>query len=294
MNIYFIDPTYILDEAWSPLFNYLKIKSVWRFIQEAELSASIIESSKNIVKGMYTGQDMVSFVKNCSYWLAGHIAKHMPINSDETDEVTNKGNIYQNARPSSSALYNINHLDENNCLILISLTTDYDEEGTISKPHNYNYALKPSNVPTNIAKSSLSILNYRCGHDLYRERCAFVMFDKYMSKSYYYSKWWYILSFDKNGDTMLFTKIIKNNMHKIAPKSFPLISSGNGKSLSSIITNRGEEEYHSLLERAERQYEKHREWEESREDAEAWKQEMKEAECFALGGRSYDQFTMYR
>lgn len=279
MNVYFVDPKFVKPEGWEPLLTYLKVKAAYSFIPANELPSRLYELIKPNLKAVFLNQDYKKFCDSCAFWLRGHFEKHMRLKSEET---MNFQNEEQKKFSSRSAYNNIKYLDEENCLILLNLTSSYNERGVIQAPKCYVRELQQWNLPTHIASYCLNILHKKYGHNCYSDQSAFVCFDEYFSKAFNfipeYKNWVKYTLNTTDGSSVNFMNPINRGINDLAPESFPLIEIDGRRRFTPLRSELGNEEFKQLLENAEERsiaYQEEVENERlSREDEDSWQDEV--------------------
>ena len=251
MNVYFVNPTYVKPEGWKPLLTYLKVKAAYSFIPKGDIPESLYSIIKPYLKASYSNQNMKTFADNCVYWLKAHFEKHINLITNDFDDLDGITNEIRQKYSSQSAFNNIKYLDENNCLILLNLKSDFDEEGEISYPKFYVDGLQDRNLPTHITRYCLNILHKKYGHNQYQEQSAFITFGEYFHTTYRfvprYQRWKRYMLKQINGELIGFMSCVNKGIMELAPYDFPLIDDNWKKRYTLLRTEEGEERYKQLL-----------------------------------------------
>jgi len=280
MNVYFIDPSYVKDEAWFPLLTYLKVKAVYSFIPKENLPTSLYSIIRPYLKATYKNQDIVTFANRGVFWLRSHFEKHIRL---ITDDYSNKEKVTKEIRKkysSGSTLNNIKYIDTENVLFLLFLNTDYNREGDIMPPeHNIN-ELQDCNLPTHIRNYCLNILHKVHQHRQYQFQSAFIVFNEYLSKAYRATtsrQHWeeYILTLE-NGKRINFMYFINKSVNIIAPKDFPIIEENDKRQFTLLRTSKGNDYYYCLLKDAKETAEAYQEQIYNWYSGEDWQREVNE------------------
>ena len=284
MNVYFVDPTYVKPEGWEPLLKYLKVKEVYSLIPQTQLPVSLCSIVENHIKAIYPNQEIRKRAYYCTYWLRAYIENHIHlITSDYPDvESAPKEEI---SKYSSRSPYNNLKLDTGNCLILLELESTYDDTGAILVPtcsvDDPQAIFGKTNIPSHIAGYCLNILNKKHRHKLYQKQSAFILFDKYFTRTYQYNHnlgEWKSYSVNLKDKSYAFTRIILDRIHKISPDDFPIIDREERKCYTNLINEEGVTKYKKFLEAAKKLAEIYEE--DSRDDyedsGESWEDEVAE------------------
>lgn len=280
MNVYFIDPTYLKDEAWYPLLTYLKVKAVYSFIPKEDLPKSLYTIIKPYLKAAYANQNIVKYANHGVFWLRAHFEKHIRL---LTEDYENKEDITTEIRKkycSGSAYNNIINLDSENCLFLMRLHSTFDDQGFILPPRHDVEELQDENLPTHIRKYCLNILHKAYNHRQYQFQSAFIVFDEFLRKAYKATtnrqKWEeYILTLE-NGKRVNFMYFVNRAVKEISPQEFPIVEVNGKKKFTPLRTSKGDCIYRKLLEDAEEAEEAYKDAEESRWGAGEWQREVNE------------------
>lgn len=282
MNVYFVNPTYVKPEGWKPLLTYLKVKAAYSFIPKEEIPVSLYSIIEPYLKASYSGQDMKKFADNCVFWLRAHFEKHIHLISSDYEDIESLAFEERKKYSSQSALNNLMFLDEENCLILIKLESDFDEEGTIRDPRFYVYELQESNLPTHITRYCLNILHKKYGHNQYQNQSAFIAFNEFFTTTYRFvprhQDWNHYMIYLKNGKSTNFMLAVNRGIKDNAPNDFPLILIDGKQRFTPLRTEEGDEKLKKMIkdaEEAEKKYE-----EEQRrynyDDGKSWQEEVDE------------------
>lgn len=251
MNIYFVDPQYVKPEVWKPLLACLKVKAAYSFIPTAELPSSLLEIIQPYLKASYSNQEKNMFCDNCAFWLREHLEKNIHLITD-TNGIPKEDLKKFSSR---SAFNNIKNLDDENCLVLITLYSSFDNTGTIDAPYcRWGNILET--MPTHVVKYCLNILHKKYGHNQYDKQSAFICFDRYFQNSFRYIpkyRVWdmYNIRFT-NGKEVNFTYFVHNEIRKSAPELFPVIEVGGRRVFTRLRTEKGDIELEQLFQEAEK------------------------------------------
>ena len=282
MNVYFVNPTYVKPEGWNPLLDYLKVKAAYSFIPKEELPESLYTIIKPYLKASYANQDMKEFSDNCVYWLRAHFEKHIRLITDDYEDVSLLSQEERQKYSSQSALNNIRLLDEENCLILVKLKSDYDEEGKIKEPRLYVNELQDSNLPTHITRYCLNILHKKYGHNQYQNQSAFIAFNEFFSVAYRfvprYKEWSRYMISLSNGRSFGLMFFVNNGINNLDPNDFPITEVDGKKSFTLLRTDEGDLRLKKLIEEAkeaEKKFEEERR-KKNYDDGKSWQDEVDE------------------
>ena len=280
MNIYFIDPTYIVEEGWESLLSTLKVKAVYSFINKNELSAKLVSLIKPYLKSAYSGQDIKKFSDSCAFWVSGHLEKHVKLIIPEYNSLSQVPKNEHKNYSTTSALSNLLYHDDENCLILLELFPEFDNYGYTIAPHYFVNELQDKDLPTHIAKYSLNILHKKCGHRLYEEQCSFILFDPYMSSAFRYNpyriKWNKYMNMLKSGRSVSFVNYVLKKIKEKDPIHFPGYEIDGKRILSSLRNNDGEKKYLEFLDEARMTKERTEEYENAINSGDNWQDEVDE------------------
>ncbi len=279
MNVYFIDPSYVKPEAWKPMLEYLKVKYVYSFIPREQLSPILYSLVKHSITGMYSNQNIENFSNICVYWLRAYFETNIRLVNTDYPDLKLLTNDVLMKYGSQSPYNNIRHLDSINCLILLNLTSDYGEDGSILPPVCCINEFQDRNLPSHIASYCLNILRKKYKHNLYTIQTAFVLFDKYFKRTYRYvhkTYNWdrYTICF-KDKKKFELTSAITRAVHKASPDAFPPICKDEKRFFSPIITEDGQNEYRIFIEKAKKAAEYYSSWNDDGSwQGESWQEEL--------------------
>lgn len=294
MNVYFIDPKYVCTNSWDPLLKYLKVDVVLSFIPKSQLAVELISMIEPCLKCSYSGENVRVFANNCVYWLREYFEKNIRLISEDYPNVKTMPAEERKKYSSRSPHNNILGFDKRNCLILLELDDNCDEEGRILAPTCFKNGLDIgdvpwfANIPTHIASYCLNILSKKYQHNLYVCQSAFIIFDKYFSRTYRYlhktrrgydirevREWNRCMLTFKNGKKVDFFNTVNHGVHVISPDNFPIVEVDGKKMYTRLITDIGYSNYLSFLDYAKEIAEEYKErlWYESEED---WQKEVEE------------------
>lgn len=250
----------------------LKVGAVLSFIPKSELAAELISIIEPCLVYSYNGVNLKRFTNNCVYWLREYFEKNIRLITDDYTDIKGLPVEERKKYSSQSPHNNLLNFDTKNCLILLELNSQYDETGCIVAPESCMHDWDVANLPTHIASYCLNILHKKYHHNLYQSQSAFVIFDKYFSRTYRYvhkvrrgysisevREWnQCILTFKSKGDKRIdFMKTINQAMHKLSTDNFPLIEVNGKKSYTRLITDKGYDCYQQFLDEAKEMAERY-------------------------------------
>lgn len=312
MNVYFIDPRYVKPNGWEPLLQYLKVNAVLSFIPKNELATELVLLIEPYLQYSYSGGNLKRFANNCVYWLREYFENNIRLISEDYPDVADMSAEERNKYSSQSPHNNLLLFDKRNCLIILELDERCNEKGHILPPtcdvevNEEGNMTWFANIPTHMASYCLNILHKKHNHNLYVSQSAFIVFDKYFSRSYRYvhkarryssyseANDWNrcVLTFKcKTGSgsrRIDFINTINRGVHKLSADNFPIVEVDGKSKFTRLITDAGYEKYQGLLDYARNVAEEYEEYE-SRYEEEDWRQEVEEMnrafwrECGAAG-----------
>lgn len=282
MNVYFIDPTYVKQEAWQPLLQYLKVKAVYSFISKEALPEKLMSIINPYLCFSYSNQDIKEFSNNCAYWLRARFEKYIRLVINDYKDIKSIPKQVRKKYGLRSAYHNIINNDFENCLILLNLESKYNDYGCILPPECYIFDDLVCNLPTHIANYCLNILRKKYQHNQYQNHSCFLIFDKYFRASYRYihenkeNEWEYYFLKRKDGRSVNFIFEINRNINKIAPCDFPIINDNEQRRYTLLISEEGYFSYMKLKEKAKERAKIIAEEEEDYYEGTDWREEVEE------------------
>ena len=279
MNVYFIDPTYVKQEAWKPLMTYLKVKAAWSFFSKEELPESLYSIIKPYLKSSYSNQNLEKYENQCVYWLKAHFEKHIELITGNYTKYKDIPKEKFNNKSTHSAYYNIQKLDDSNCLILLKLKSSCDSDGNINTRWTYFFDL-----PTKIAGFCLNFLHKQHGHKYYQYQSSFITIDEYFTSTYSYANshrtWNRYIVYLPDGNKDSFINCFYRGVNENSPEDFPIREVDGKKLFTRIRSLEGDTRYKELIKIArDTQMENLRdiqERERERAEAEDWAREVDE------------------
>ena len=230
MNICFIDPTYLKPDVLNALFNALKVKVAFSFIQEKELPKEIIDFFGKRIAIIAENGNQKYFSDQCVFSLRQFIEQNVELSINKFGKLySDLSSSEKEGISSSSAYNNLLFLDDFNVLIILHLESSYDFRGNINVPYSESIGTLQKHLPTQIAQYTLNILHKKYQHYYYSDQVAFVLINEFFKTSFRYFpknnlwKEYYIMNPKHNFD---FSSFIKN---KIASQLLQYIGEKNGR-----------------------------------------------------------------
>lgn len=280
MNVYYIDPTNVKPEGWSPLLKFLKVKSSYSFLPIEEIPNELYDVIKPSLKASYSNQDLKKFADNAAFWLRAHFEKHIHLITDDYETVASIPKEELRKYSSSSAYNNIINLDDANCLVLMKLKSSFDVTGEITAPQCYVSTLFDSNLPTHLTRYCLNILHKKYGHNQYQNQSAFIVFDEYFANAYQFvprcQDWKRYSLRLKSGGMANFMKAVNKGVREKAPDDFPIINVEGKKRFTLIRTDEADMMYKKLIADADEAAKAYEEEQSQRGYGEDWQNEVDE------------------
>ena len=248
MNIYIIDPSYIKDEAWAPLLQYLKVKKAISFVSKNDLPKSLLDKVSPFLVMTYHGDDIKDFAERCVFWLRSHLRKHIKLITDDYEDPQSLPREIRIRYNTYSALTNLMERDDENCLLLMTLDTGINGHGVIVEPHHYDESLYVKDLPTHIVSYCLNLLHKETGNEQYSKQSSFVLFDPLFRNTFRYSRqaneWLFYTWTNNNFVEYKFVVYVKRGIANLAPAFFPVEKLESGRiRFTSVLNDLGEEKY---------------------------------------------------
>jgi hypothetical protein len=276
MNIYFIDPTYVKPEGWRPLLAFLKVKVAYSFISTSKLPSSLYEIIRPYLIASYSNQDKKIFSDNCAFWLREHLEKHIRL---ITMDYKNTNDVPKEELKKYSSFFaynNIINLDDENCLVLLTLHSSFDETGIIDAPYSYwgNSMEDVEDMPTHVVKYCLNILHKKYEHNQYDIQSAFVCFDRYFWNSYRYipkyKRWdWYYIKLT-NGKSVDLMSFVNLGVMKNAPELFPIREVDGKRMFTPLRSEEGDMKLKELFQKARKVRDEYERWQRIEAEDSEW------------------------
>ncbi|MBR6841067.1 MAG: hypothetical protein IKM77_02040 [Prevotella sp.] len=165
MNIYSLNPQWLINNALETIITILKVKKVYCFIASDEYNRL-----NNVELLRWDGADLEDFLNKCVYNFVNMISEPLLCKGEFSGERYVK-DLFKESR-SLNPIFNIENLDDPNILI-------------IWKPDEQKQAKR--DILTTFREYSMNIIN-KYGNIDYLDRICFYYFDRYLSLSFILKK----------------------------------------------------------------------------------------------------------